>query len=79
MTTVEERLARLEVQVEGVRHDVAKLVAWWEESIQREAVRLRLEHWGSRVIWIALGAIVPIALAILAGWMRLGMQAASGP
>lgn len=63
----------LETLVADMRDDVAEIRDWVDELRQRQAAWRPIETMAGRVVLIALGAIVPVALAVVATWIRVAL------
>lgn len=73
--TVSEDMAVVKVQLADV---VARLRAIEDVVLELRLERARYE-WLKKVLWIALGAIVPTALAVAYTWVHVAVSAAVGP
>lgn len=73
MTTVDARLARLEEQVKDMSDDLARIAVWVDDLRQRRAAWAPIETAMGRVLLICVGAVVPVALAIVGTWIRMAL------
>lgn len=73
MTTTDERLARLETEVKDMGEDLAQIAAWVDELRQRRAAWAPIETAMGRVLLLCVGAVVPVALAVVGTWIRMAL------
>lgn len=73
--TVSEDMAVVKVQLADVIERLG--------TIEDVVLELRLERaryeWLKRVLWIAIGSVVPTALAVTYAWAHVALSAARGP